>query len=77
MSVVKFKIKPAITSKVRVYLCDDCGKPLNPPVESTSLYVLRGNEPRLICVGCVKPTDLYIWGNINYLDMEVSVHGKD
>jgi len=69
---VKFTIKKAHVLPERVYLCEICGKVLDNPVDSTALYVLRGNVPRLICTKCVEPTDLYIWGNIIYLEREVS-----
>lgn len=54
----------------RVFTCNDCGALLNQPVEKTGLYVLRGTEPVLICPGCARDNDLYIWGDPELLDRQ-------
>jgi hypothetical protein len=54
-------------TKPFTFTCARCGKPLLNPVEETSVYVFEVEDvheidPKLICVGCVKSTDRYIWG---------------
>lgn len=52
------------------YTCNRCGAALVSPVEKTALYVWDGIDALLICAACVKPSDLYIWGDETYLVTE-------
>lgn len=59
-----------IPSIVPKWYCGRCGKPLKTPLEKEAVYVApkKGmDEPMLVCPGCVKRTDLYIWGNESVL----------
>lgn len=51
-----------------IFTCNDCHTVLNPPVEKSGLYVLRDMQPLLICPGCARADDLYIWGDPDLLD---------
>ena len=52
----------------RVYQCEDCKTALDQPVDKSGLYILRDNEPLLICPKCALPDDLFIWGDITHLN---------
>jgi hypothetical protein len=52
----------------RLFYCEFCKALLNQPVEKSALYVLRDNEPLLICPKCALPDDLFIWGDPAHLD---------
>jgi len=52
----------------RLFYCEFCKALLNQPVEKTALYILRDNEPLLICPKCALPDDLFIWGDPALLD---------
>jgi len=63
------KMTEAIPETVPKYHCQRCNKELETPVEKKAIYVFdqKTGEPVLICTSCVKPTDLFIWGDESVL----------
>jgi hypothetical protein len=60
----------AIPDTAPKWFCGRCKNPLKTPLEEEAVYVApkKGREePMLVCPGCVKKTDLYIWGNESVL----------
>lgn len=72
--MIKMKLRSAAVisgePRERVFTCDDCKTVLDQPVDKSALYVLRNNEPMLICPKCARPDDLYIWGDPELLDRQ-------
>ncbi len=57
------KMIDAIPATEKEWHSNRCDTAIPQPVEINGVYVFNGEEPELICVNCIKPTDLYIWGN--------------
>lgn len=53
----------------RRYFCNRCKMELALPLEERAVYVLdqETDGPALVCPGCVKSSDLYLWGDPSVL----------